>query len=42
VDYKHVLAFVKAINRADFNAVGIFAFDAGVSHDIGHKISGKI
>jgi hypothetical protein len=41
VDHQHILAFVKAIDRADLDTVGIFALDTGVSHDIGHAISGK-
>jgi hypothetical protein len=36
VDDQHVLALVKAIDGADFNAVGIFAFDAGFSDDVSH------
>jgi hypothetical protein len=32
-----VLAFIKAIDRADFNAVGIFAANAIVGHDVGHE-----
>jgi hypothetical protein len=33
---EHVLAFVKAIDRADFNAIGIFAFDTGIVDDVSH------
>src|ERR1700723_2687219 len=36
MDDQHVLALVKAIDGADFNAVGIFAFDAGFSDDVSH------
>ena len=33
---EHVLAFVKAIDRANFNAIGIFAFDTGIVDDVSH------
>ena len=33
---EHVLAFIETVHRADFDAVGVFASDAGVIHDIGH------
>src|ERR1700683_2723391 len=33
---EHVLALVEAINRADFHAVHVFAFDAIVVDDVGH------
>jgi hypothetical protein len=36
VDDQHVLALVKAIDGADFNAVHVFTFDAIVVDDIGH------
>src|SRR5215213_5840042 len=36
VDDEHIVAFVKAIDRADLDAIHIFAFDAGVGDDIGH------
>ncbi len=36
VDDEHVLTLVEAIDRADFDAVGIFAFDAGFSDDVSH------
>jgi len=36
VDDQHVLALVKTIDGADFNAVHVFAFDAIVVDDIGH------
>jgi hypothetical protein len=36
MDYQHVFAFVKAIYRADFDAVGVFAGDTVVVDDIGH------
>jgi hypothetical protein len=36
MDDQHVLALVKAIHGADFDAVGIFAFDAGFGDDVGH------
>lgn len=33
VDDEHVLTFVKAIDRADFDAIGVFASGAIVSND---------
>src|SRR6185437_14474391 len=36
VDDEHVFAFVKAVHRADFDAVGIFALNAGFSDDVSH------
>jgi hypothetical protein len=33
---QHVLAFVEAVHRADFNAVHIFALDAVLGDDVGH------
>jgi hypothetical protein len=36
MDDQHVLALVEAVHRADFNAIGIFAFDAGFSDDVSH------
>jgi hypothetical protein len=36
MDHQHVLALVKAIDGADLNAVGIFAFDAGFGDDVSH------
>jgi hypothetical protein len=33
---EHVLAFVEAIDRTNFNAVGIFAFNAGIVDDVSH------
>ena len=36
VDDEHVLAFVEAIHRTDFDTVCILALDAGVGDDIGH------
>jgi hypothetical protein len=33
---EHVLAFVKAINGADFNTVRIFALDAGFRYHVSH------
>ena len=41
VNDKHVLALVEAVDRADFNAVGIFALDAGFSDDVSHPILRK-
>jgi hypothetical protein len=36
MDDQHVLALVEAVDGADFNAVGIFAFDTGFSDDVSH------
>ena len=36
VDDKHVLALVEAVDRADLDAVQVFALDAGFGDDIGH------
>ena len=36
MDDEEVLAFIEAIDRANFDAVGVFAANAIVSHDIGH------
>jgi hypothetical protein len=36
MDDQHVLAFVEAVHRADFHAIGVFAGNAVVDHDIGH------
>src|SRR5690606_15976269 len=33
IDYQKVRAFVEAVNRANFNAVGVFALDAVISND---------
>ncbi|GGA35162.1 hypothetical protein GCM10011499_00560 [Pelagibacterium lentulum] len=38
MDDEHVFAFVEAVDRTDLNAVGIFAFDAIISNDVGHGI----
>src|SRR5450759_424835 len=34
--HQHVLALVEAVHGADFDAVGIFALDAGFSDDVSH------
>jgi hypothetical protein len=36
MDHQHVLALVEAIDGADLNAIGVFAFDAGFIDDVGH------
>jgi len=36
MDYQHVLAFVEAIDGADFYAIHVFATDARFCDDIGH------
>jgi hypothetical protein len=33
---EHVLALVEAIDRTDFNAIGVFALDARFVDDVGH------
>jgi len=38
MDDQHVLALVEAVHGADFNTVGIFAFDAGFSDDVSHPV----
>src|ERR1700722_22873 len=38
VDHQHVLALVEAIDRANLDAVEVFAFDAGFGDDIGHGL----
>ena len=35
---EHVLAFIKAVDRAYLDAVGVFAGNAAVVHDISHGI----
>jgi hypothetical protein len=37
MDDEHVLAFVKAVDGADLDAVGVFAGDAVIGDDIGHR-----
>jgi len=37
MDHQHVLAFVEAINGADFNTVCEFAGDTVVGDDVGHE-----
>src|SRR5205085_6048591 len=39
VDDEHVLALVEAVDGADLDAVHIFAADAGIGDDVGHKAS---
>ncbi|MNR58053.1 hypothetical protein D3C85_1789620 [compost metagenome] len=36
MDHQEVRAFIEAVNRADFHAVGVFALDAVVGNDEGH------
>src|SRR5882757_4267810 len=36
MDDQHVVTLVEAVHGADFNAIGIFAFDAGFSDDVSH------
>src|SRR5690606_36020882 len=39
VNDQEVRAFVEAVHRADFHAVGVFALDAVVGDDEGHGLS---
>src|SRR5207248_11122991 len=39
VDHQHVLALVEAIHGADFHAIHVFAFDAIVVDDVGHRLT---
>jgi hypothetical protein len=39
MDDEHVLALVEAIHRTHFDAIGVFALDAIVVDDIGHRCS---
>src|SRR5687768_14539882 len=36
VDDEHVLALIEAVDRANLDAVHIFAADAGIGDDVGH------
>src|ERR1700730_4702728 len=36
MDDQHIVTLVEAVHRADFNAIGIFAFNAGFSDDVSH------
>jgi hypothetical protein len=36
MDDKHVLTFIEAVYRTDFHAIGIFAGDAIIDHNVGH------
>jgi hypothetical protein len=43
MDDEHVLAFVKTIDGAHFDAVGIFALNAALVDDIRHScVSGRL
>lgn len=35
VDHQHIVALIKAVHGADFNAIHVFAFDAVFGNDIG-------
>jgi hypothetical protein len=39
VNDEHVLAFIKAIDRADLDTIGVFALDALLVDDVGHSTS---
>ena len=39
MDDEEVLAFIEAVHRTDFDAVHVFASDAGVGDDVGHGSS---
>jgi hypothetical protein len=36
---EHVLALVKAVHGADFDAVSVFASDTRFGHDISHAVN---
>ena len=36
MDDQHVVTLVEAVHRTDFDAIGVFAFDAGFSDDVSH------
>jgi len=36
VDVQHLLAFIETLDRADNNAIGVFAAEAGLSNNVGH------
>jgi hypothetical protein len=36
MDDEHVLALVETVDRADLDAVQVFALDAGFDDDVGH------
>lgn len=36
MDDEHILAFIETVDRADFDAVHVFALNAIVGHQIGH------
>jgi hypothetical protein len=36
IDDQKVRAFVEAIHRTNFDAIGVFTLDAVISHDVGH------
>jgi hypothetical protein len=42
VDHQHVFTLVKTVHGADFNTVGVFAGNAVVVDDIGHRFIRKI
>lgn len=39
IDDEHILALVETVHRADFDAVGVFAFDTGFGNDKSHDLS---
>src|SRR3546814_10793208 len=36
IDDEHILALIEAVDRADLDAIHIFAPDAGIGNDVGH------
>lgn len=42
IDDKHVGAFAETIDGAYIDAVGVFAFDAGFSDDVGHGCTSDV
>jgi hypothetical protein len=37
MDDEHVVALVEAVDRANFDTIGVFALDANFSDDVGHR-----
>jgi hypothetical protein len=37
IDDQHVFAFVEAVDRTNFHAIGVLAFDAVFRNDEGHR-----
>jgi hypothetical protein len=37
MDDEHIVALIEAVDRANFDAIGVFALDANFSDDVGHR-----